>query len=275
MAKTGIISTVAGTGVAGFSGDGGPAAQAQLRQPHSIAVDPGRRRLLICDIGNHRIRSVTWRRGTIDTFAGTGERQPTPDGAPLQGTPLNGPRTMAFDRDGRPVPGAARGQRDLPHRSPDEHASSCRRNRRAGLHRATAGRPGWPSWPAQRDWPGRAASCTSPTPRTTSSARIDLDTGVITTVLGTGQARRRPGAGAAPVRALTAARRAGATAAACSTSATARRIGFECLLCDTGTRGPRSLMWSRGLQTPAGIVRVLRPGRHKRNLNHLGWARLW
>ena len=56
-AKTGLISTFAGTGVAGFSGDGGPAARAQLRQPHSIAVDR-RGKLLICDIGNHRIRQV-------------------------------------------------------------------------------------------------------------------------------------------------------------------------------------------------------------------------
>ena len=38
--RTGVISTLAGTGTPGFSGDGGPAAQAQLRQPHSIAVDP-------------------------------------------------------------------------------------------------------------------------------------------------------------------------------------------------------------------------------------------
>ncbi|RUA00305.1 MAG: hypothetical protein DSY84_06895, partial [Candidatus Neomarinimicrobiota bacterium] len=56
-AATGIISTVAGTGEAGFSGDGGPATAAELRQPHSIAFDP-QGRLLICDIGNHRIRRV-------------------------------------------------------------------------------------------------------------------------------------------------------------------------------------------------------------------------
>jgi sugar lactone lactonase YvrE len=98
-AKTGIISTLAGTGVAGFSGDGGPAARAQLRQPHSIAVDPAGR-LLICDIGNHRIRRVDLTTGTIETFAGTGERQPTLDGAPVKGTSLNGPRTIAFDREG-------------------------------------------------------------------------------------------------------------------------------------------------------------------------------
>lgn len=99
-ATTGTISTFAGTGSAGFSGDGGPASLAQLRQPHSIAVDPTRRFLLICDIGNQRIRRVEFATGQIDTFAGTGDRQPTPDGAPLKGTPLNGPRTIAFDSAG-------------------------------------------------------------------------------------------------------------------------------------------------------------------------------
>jgi len=99
-ARSGLISTFAGTGRPGFAGDGGPAAAAELRQPHSIAVDPDRRFLLICDVGNHRIRRVEFATGVIDTFAGTGERQPTPDGAPLKGTPLNGPRTIAFDSAG-------------------------------------------------------------------------------------------------------------------------------------------------------------------------------
>ena len=96
-AKSGFISTFAGTGTPGFSGDGGPASAAQLRQPHSIAIDPTKTFLLICDIGNHRIRRVELATGAIDTFGGTGERQPTADGAPLKGTPLNGPRTMVFD----------------------------------------------------------------------------------------------------------------------------------------------------------------------------------
>ena len=99
-ATTGAISTFAGTGRAGFSGDEGPAALAQLRSPHSIAVEPSRRYLLICDIGNHRIRRVEFATGRIETFAGTGDKQPTPDGAPLKGTPLNGPRTIAFDASG-------------------------------------------------------------------------------------------------------------------------------------------------------------------------------
>lgn len=96
---TGVMSTLAGTGEAGFSGDGGPASKAQLRQPHSIALDRDGR-LLVCDVGNHRIRAVNLASATIETIGGTGERLPTSDGAPLKGTPLNGPRTMVVDRDG-------------------------------------------------------------------------------------------------------------------------------------------------------------------------------
>jgi streptogramin lyase len=97
--RTGTISTVAGTGAAGFSGDGGAAEKAQLRQPHSIQLDPGGD-LYVCDIGNHRIRRVDMKAGVITTFAGTGEKLPTPDGAPIAGTPLNGPRAIDFDRRG-------------------------------------------------------------------------------------------------------------------------------------------------------------------------------
>ncbi len=99
-AQTGLVSTVAGTGEAGFSGDDGPAAQAQLRQPHSIAfVANGD--LLICDIGNGRVRRVNMRSGTISTLSGTGERrQPTPDAGPLEGTPLRGPRSLDTDNEG-------------------------------------------------------------------------------------------------------------------------------------------------------------------------------
>jgi Gluconolactonase len=97
--KTGIITTVAGTGEPGFSGDGGPAVKAQLRQPHSIAFDR-EGRLLICDILNHRVRRVDLKTGIIETYLGTGERKPTPDGAPIEGTPFNGPRAIDVDRDG-------------------------------------------------------------------------------------------------------------------------------------------------------------------------------
>ena len=98
-AKTRIITTVAGSGKAGFSGDGGAATNAALNQPHSIQFDE-RGDLYICDILNHRIRKVDMKTGVITTFAGTGEQRPTPDGAKIAGTPLNGPRAIDFDRRG-------------------------------------------------------------------------------------------------------------------------------------------------------------------------------
>ena len=98
-AGTGKISTVAGTGERGYSGDGGPAVKAAFNRPHSIALD-GKGSLYIADIGNHRIRRVDLASGIVTTFGGTGERAPTPDGAPLGGTPLNGPRALAFGPDG-------------------------------------------------------------------------------------------------------------------------------------------------------------------------------
>jgi streptogramin lyase len=96
---TRLISTVVGCGKEGFSGDGGPATKAELRQPHSIQFD-GKGCLYICDIGNNRIRKVDLSTGMISTFAGTGERLPTPDGAKLANAPLNGPRAIDFDQDG-------------------------------------------------------------------------------------------------------------------------------------------------------------------------------
>ncbi len=98
--KTGIISTIAGTGKAGFSGDDGPGPKAQLSQPHSLTFDANGD-LLVCDIVNHRIRKIDMKSGVITTYAGTGEKKPTPDGSPLTGTPLNGPRAMAVANDGK------------------------------------------------------------------------------------------------------------------------------------------------------------------------------
>lgn len=99
-AKTQVITTFAGTGAAGYSGDGGPADKAQLKQPHSIQFDPSGEQLYICDIGNNVIRKVDMKTGTISTFAGTGAAGATPDGAPIAGTPLKGPRSIDFDAQG-------------------------------------------------------------------------------------------------------------------------------------------------------------------------------
>jgi sugar lactone lactonase YvrE len=91
--KTGKISTVAGTGQKGFSGDGGPATKAQLSTPHSIALD-GANNLYIADIANHRIRKVDARTGIITTIAGNGERQQPVDGQTAAGNPMIGPRAL-------------------------------------------------------------------------------------------------------------------------------------------------------------------------------------
>lgn len=95
-ARTGVISTVAGAGKPGFSGDGGPAVKATMSRPHSIQFGADGR-LYVCDIGNHRIRVVDLKSGVISTFSGTGKRKTSPDGSPIVGASLNGPR--ALDRD--------------------------------------------------------------------------------------------------------------------------------------------------------------------------------
>lgn len=99
-ARTGTIRTVAGKGVAGFGGDDGPAPEALLNQPHSLTFDAAGD-LLICDILNHRIRKVDLDTGKILTWAGTGEKKTAPDGSPITGSPLHGPRAMALASDGK------------------------------------------------------------------------------------------------------------------------------------------------------------------------------
>jgi sugar lactone lactonase YvrE len=181
---TGVMSTLAGTGAAGFSGDGGPASQAQLRQPHSIALE-GDGRLLICDVGNHRIRAVNLSSATIETIGGTGERLPTPDGAPLKNTPLNGPRTMVVDRDGSIYLALREGNaiyRIAPKTRTLHHLAGTGEQGYSG--------DGGPARQARLAGPkGLALSGRSLYLADTENhaiRRIDLDRGTITTVLGTG-----------------------------------------------------------------------------------------
>lgn len=98
-AKTGVITTFAGTGQPGYTGDGGPAEKAQLKQPHSIQFGADGD-LYICDIGNNVIRKVDMKTKKISTFAGTGKAGITPDGAPLKDTPINEPRSLDVDNHG-------------------------------------------------------------------------------------------------------------------------------------------------------------------------------
>jgi DNA-binding beta-propeller fold protein YncE len=95
-AKTGMIATIAGTGRAGFGGDGGPATAAQFRQPHSIALD-AQGAIYVADIGNHRIRRIDPKTGVVETIAGTAERRLPKEGQVARGNPLFGPRALFID----------------------------------------------------------------------------------------------------------------------------------------------------------------------------------
>ncbi|OJJ19189.1 hypothetical protein BKI52_20470 [marine bacterium AO1-C] len=98
-ATTGNISTVVGTGVAGFSGDGGLATAAQLNFPRSIAID-GTGNLYIVDRSNHRIRKVDAGTGNISTVAGTGAAGFSGDGGVATSAQLNFPWGVALDASG-------------------------------------------------------------------------------------------------------------------------------------------------------------------------------
>ena len=92
---SGIITTFAGTGERGFSGDGGPATAAHLDRPIGVATDKGGN-VYVVDRGNHRIRKID-PNGTIATFAGTGEPGFGGDGGPATGAKLNWPLAVATD----------------------------------------------------------------------------------------------------------------------------------------------------------------------------------
>ena len=98
-AATGIISTVAGTGQPGFSGDGGPAVDAILGQPFDLALDP-QGRLLVAESSNNIIRRVDLSTGTISTIAGTGERGFEGDGGLAIEAKLGSPRGIVLDGSG-------------------------------------------------------------------------------------------------------------------------------------------------------------------------------
>ena len=191
--RRGLISTVAGTGEAGFGGDGGPGTKAQLRQPHCIIRDRDGS-LLICDIGNHRIRRLHPDTGKIETFAGTGETVPFADGTPVAAATLNGPRALALASNGDLFVALREGNAIY---RIDQRTQTIRRV-------AGTGQSGY----SGDGGPALAAKFGGTNPRlagpkglalgpdgnlyiadTESHAirRMDLQSGVITTVLGTGQ----------------------------------------------------------------------------------------
>ena len=94
----GIISTVAGNGTVGFSGDGGPATEASLGNPEGIDVDQNGN-LYIADYDNQRIRKVGLD-GIITTYAGDGAKRFFGDGGPATNASLYYPKSVATDHDG-------------------------------------------------------------------------------------------------------------------------------------------------------------------------------
>jgi hypothetical protein len=96
--SAGIISTVAGVGTNGFSGDGGPATAAQFNQPYAVAFDPSGN-MYIPDEFNRRIRMINIA-GIISTVAGTGVVGSTGDGGPATAAEFNAPWTVAVDNSG-------------------------------------------------------------------------------------------------------------------------------------------------------------------------------
>jgi sugar lactone lactonase YvrE len=99
--RSGRIRHVAGTGKAGFSGDGGPATRAELNFPTGLTLD-SRGNLFISDAFNNRIRKVD-RRGVITTVAGTGRAGYSGDGGPADEARLNASAGLALDARGRLV----------------------------------------------------------------------------------------------------------------------------------------------------------------------------
>jgi sugar lactone lactonase YvrE len=98
--KTGIITTVAGTGEKGYSGDGGPATEAVFSGILAASLSPSGERLYIPDGDNKRLRMVNLKTGIVTTIAGNGKEGVPQDGAKAVDSPLLNPRAAAEDSKG-------------------------------------------------------------------------------------------------------------------------------------------------------------------------------
>ena len=94
--RTGIISTVAGNGTIGYSGDGGPAHLAQMREPNDMEFD-GSGGLLIADIQDQRVRRLDIQTGLMSTFVGDGEKRHSGDGGHFSSASIFGARAVCAD----------------------------------------------------------------------------------------------------------------------------------------------------------------------------------
>src|SRR5712692_10324120 len=99
-AASGIITTLAGTGEAAYSGDGGPASRAGLAEPNGLAFDAAQRHLYITDVADNRVRVIDLAGGTIATFAGTGAAEHSGDGGKAAAAGTFGARAVKVGADG-------------------------------------------------------------------------------------------------------------------------------------------------------------------------------
>ena len=183
VARTSTVSTVAGTGTAGFSGDGGPASAARLNQPRDSAIGPDGS-VYVADTYNNRIRRIG-PDGTITTIAGNGNASYNGDNRPATTASLSWPHDVTVDGAG------------VVYIADSDH----HRIRRVGLDGLITTIAGTGTSGSTGDG-GPATSARLKNPKTVAVfvgglytagldnkvRRIDLTTGIITTVAGTGTA---------------------------------------------------------------------------------------
>lgn len=98
--KSGHVSTIAGTGTAGFGGDDGPATEASLNSPMTASLSSDGKRVYIADIGNHRTRMVDLGSGLITTVVGSGRKGLPTDGSNALEAAMGDTRAVTQARDG-------------------------------------------------------------------------------------------------------------------------------------------------------------------------------
>lgn len=97
---SGQLTTVAGSGERGYSGDGEPATEARLYEPYEVRFD-AQGHMFFVEMRNHVIRRVDRQTGVITTVAGTGEQGYGGDGGPAEKAQFSQPHSIAFDNQGR------------------------------------------------------------------------------------------------------------------------------------------------------------------------------